>query len=114
ELKSKHLDLLEKLNAKDANGQLMEFDASRIPSLLQKGWSLAGAYAAQYLEANPTPSARDLDGIFAGFAPPPHAVKSRYGNFLEHDTYGFRGNAVRIAPFVYVVQASYGVEFLTS
>jgi hypothetical protein len=114
ELRSKHLHLLEEFNAKDEKGQLMELDDPRIPPLVNKGWGLAGAYAAQYLEYFPTASRRELESIFAGFAPPPHGSRSRYGNFLEYDGYAFRGSAIRISPSLYVVQASYGVEFLTS
>src|SRR5215831_1462003 len=113
-LRSKHLDLLEQLNTKGEKGQLMELDDARILPLLNEGWALAGAYAAQYLEYFPKASTRELESIFADFAPPPHGFKSRYGNFLEYDSYAFRGSAVRIAPSVYAVQASYGVEFLTS
>jgi hypothetical protein len=113
-LRSEHVDLLEQLNAKDAKGRLMELDDPRIPPLLMKGWGQAGAYAAQYLEYFPKASTRELERIFAGFAPPPHSSKSRYGNFLEYDSYAFRGTAIRIAPSLYVVEASYGVEFLTS
>lgn len=104
ELRIEHLRVLDELNVKDADGKPAELDDPQIPELVKHGWSLAGAYAAAYLDIHPTPLTRDLERIFAGFAPAPDGTKPRYD---------FRGSAVRIGPSIYVVQASYGVDFLT-
>lgn len=114
ELRIEHLRVLDEMSVKDGKGRPMDLDDPRIPPLLQKGWGLAGAYAAEYLEMNPNPSKRDLEQMFSGFAPAPHQVKSKYGNYLEYDSYRFEGSAFRVAPAVYVVAASYGVDFMTS
>jgi len=104
ELRIEHLRVLDALNTKDSNGKLPELDDPQIPELVKKGWDLAAAYAAAFLEMNPRPSASDLDRIFAGFP----ASSSGAG-----PQYRFRGSAVQIGPSIYVVQASYGVDFLT-
>jgi hypothetical protein len=54
-----------------------------------------------------------LERIFEDFAPRPRGVKSQYGDFLEYSESSVAGSAVRIAPSVYVVEASYGVDFRT-
>jgi hypothetical protein len=113
QLIAEHQRVLDQLNVKDAKGDPMELDDSRIPALVKKGWGLAGEWAAVYLESHPNPSTRELDGIFEGFAPKPHGVKSQYGDFLEYHDYSFTGSAFRIGAGIYVVQASYSVEFPT-
>jgi len=113
QLRSEHQRVLDELNVKESTGRTLDFDDPRIPPLLRRGWDLAGAWAAAYLEAHPTPSAHDLERIFDGFALAPKGTKSQYGNFIEYTSYSLRGGAFRIAPSVYVVQASYGVKFLT-
>ncbi len=112
-LRNEHRHILDELNTKDADGKLMELDDPRVPALLRTGWDLAGQWAAAYVEVHTTASRRDLVGIFDGFAPPPRGVKSQFGDFLEYSEYSLRGRAIRIGPSVYVVEASYGVDFLT-
>src|SRR5579864_8529810 len=99
-----HLGVLHALNIKDANGKPMELDDPRVPELLKRGWGLAGAYAAQYLEYNPRPSKRDLDWIFAGFPSSLDASGSGYS---------FQGSVVQIGPSTYVVEARYAIDFPT-
>ena len=113
QLRAEHLRVLEQLNEKNASGNVMELDDPRIPDLVKKGWNLAGEWAAEYFETHPAPSARDLKLIFEDFAPKPQGVKSKYGDFLEYRDYSFAGSAVRVGPSTYVVEASYGVDFLT-
>jgi hypothetical protein len=91
----------------------MELDDPRVPGIVKKGWELAGAWAAAYIEAQPDASTRELERIFVDFAPKPRGVKSRHGDFLEYSEYSLTGSAVRIAPSVYVVEASYAVDFGT-
>jgi hypothetical protein len=104
ELRIEHLRLLEALNTKDADGKPLELDDPQIPELVKKGWGLAGGYAAEYLEMNPRPTTRDLERIFAGFPASSAGAGAQYK---------FYGSAVQIGPSIYVVQASYGVDFLT-
>src|SRR5438105_106204 len=94
DLRSEHQHVLDELNVKDPDGKVMELDDERVPGLLKKGWKLAGAWAAGYVEAHPTASRRELERIFEDFAPKPQAVKSQYGNFLEYSEYSFEGRAV--------------------
>jgi hypothetical protein len=112
-LRNEHQHILDELNTKDADGKLMELDNPRVPALLREGWDVAGQWAAAYLEVHTTASRRDLVGIFDGFAPAPRGVKSQFGDFLEYSEYSLSGSAIRIGPSVYVVEASYGVEFPT-
>jgi len=104
QLRAAHLSVLKELDGKDAKGNPMELDDPRIPDLLKRGWELAGAYAALYIEYNPDPSKHTLKSIFDGFP------SSLNGTGPE---YTFRGSAVQIGPSIYVVEASYGVEFRT-
>jgi hypothetical protein len=113
QLRVEHLRVLDRLNEKDASGKVMELDDPRVPELVRKGWGLAGAWAAGYLETHLMPSTGDLNRIFADFAPKPRGVKSQYGDFLENSNYSFRGSAVRVGPSTYVVLASYGFDFRT-
>jgi hypothetical protein len=113
QLRAEHQRVLDQLNVKDAKGKPLELDDPKVPQLLKKGWGLAGQWAAAYFDAHPSPSTQNLQHIFEGFAPEPQGVKSPYGNFLEYHDYYFTGCAVRIAPSVYVLEASYGVEFRT-
>jgi hypothetical protein len=113
QLRTEHHRVLNALNARGDKGELSELDDARFPGLFKQGWALAGDWAADYLDHHQSPTAKDLAHIFDGFAPPPHGVKSKYGDFLEYTEYYFDGRAVRIAPSVYVVQASYGVWFRT-
>ena len=114
QLRGEHLRVLDQLNEKDASGKLMELDDPRVPALVRKGWDLAGAWAAEWLETHPKPSTRDLKRIFDGFTTEPQAVKSKYGDFLEYGDYHFRGSAVRVGFSVYVAEASYGIDFQTA
>src|SRR5262249_19526313 len=113
DLIAEHQRVLDELNVKNADGNVMELDDERVPALVKKGWQLAGAWAATYIEAHPAASKRDLERIFEGFALKPRGVKSQYGDFLEYSEYSLEGRALRIEPSVYVVAASYGVEFRT-
>jgi hypothetical protein len=114
QLKGEHQHILDQLNEKDGRGNAMELDDPRIPALLRKGWDLAGAWAAEYLEIHPRPSRRGLKGIFEDFAPKPRGSKAKYGDYLEYNEHFFNGSAVRVGPSTYVVEASYGVDFRTS
>jgi len=107
EIRAEHQRVLDGLNSADSRGLHLELDDERVPALLKKGWDLAGAWACAYLETHPAPSARELAHIFDGFAPEPRGVKSQYGDFLEYHDYTFAGSALRIAPSVYVLRASY-------
>jgi len=113
QLRVEHQRVLDDLNAKDAEGRPMELDDPRVPEILKKGWDLTGAWASAYFEAHSAPSTRELEQIFDGFAPKPQGVKSPYGDFLEYHDYTFWGSAVRIGPSIYVIRASYGIDFLT-
>jgi hypothetical protein len=113
ELRAEHQRVLDELNSADSRGRHLELDDERVPTLLKKGWDLAGTWAAAYLEAHPAPSKSDLAHIFQGFAPEPRGVKSQYGDFLEYPDYPFTGDAVRIAPSVYVVEARYFRDTVT-
>ena len=112
-LKVEHQRVLDDLNAKADGGPPLELDDSRVPGILNKGWRLAGAWAAAYLDTHATPSTRSLERIFEGFAPAPDGVKSPYGNFLEYHSYSFTGRAVRIGPAIYVVEGNYGMDTST-
>jgi hypothetical protein len=114
QLRAEHQRVLDDLNVKDTNGKPMELDDPRVPGLARHGWELAGAWAATYLETHRAPSKHNLERIFEGFAPAPRGTKSQYGNFLEYSDYSLQGSAVQIGPSVYVVEASYGVDFSTS
>ena len=114
DLRVEHDHVLAKLNEKNPDGKVMELDDPRVPDLLHEGWQLAGEWAAAYLEGHPHASPRDLQQIFAGFAPKPKSAPSQYGSYLEYNEYSLTGSAVRVAPSVYVVEASYGVDFRTS
>ena len=107
QLKAEHQRVLDELNVKDSEGRVLNLDDPRIPELLKKGWSLAGAWAAAYLENHPRSSKQELEHIFDDFAPAPRGVKSEYGDFLEYHDYNLSGSAVRIADGIYVVEASY-------
>jgi hypothetical protein len=109
QLKAEHQRVLDELNGKGENGRPLELDDPRVPEILKKGWGLAGAWAAAYLETHSTPSAGELEQIFEGFAPEPRGVKSLYGDFLEYHEYRFEGGAVRIGTAIYVVWASYSM-----
>lgn len=113
-LRAQHQVVLDALNGKDSAGTPVKLDAPKVPALIKQGWRLAGEWAAAYLETHPAPSTLDLKNIFKGFAPPPHGVKSQYGNFLEYKDYSLQGAAHRIAKDVYVVEASYGIDFPTT
>ncbi len=113
QLRAEHQHILEELNVRNANDQVMELDDDRLPPLLQRGWQLAGAWAAGYIEAHPAVSNRALDRIFEDFAPKPRSAKSPLGDFFVQTDYSLQGSAFRIAPSVYVVEASYGVDFRT-
>jgi len=75
QLKAEHLRILEQLNQRDGRGNVMELDDPRIPALLKKGWGLAGAWAAEYLEIHPGPSRRELKVLFKDFAPKPQGLQ---------------------------------------
>jgi hypothetical protein len=107
QLRAEHQQVLNELNTKNSEGRVPDLDDPRIPELFKKGWSLAGAWAAAYLENHPTPSKRELEHVFDGFAPEPRGVKSDYGDFLEYHDYNFSGRAIRIGHGIYVVEASY-------
>ncbi len=98
-----HQRVLDSLNHRQAK----ELDSPGVEELLNKGWSLAGRWAAEFLNGHPEPSPAALRRIFDGFAPPPHGVKSKYGNFLEYPDYCFSGGAVKIGDGVYAVEATY-------
>jgi hypothetical protein len=107
QLRAEHQHVLDALNAKNLEGRVLDLDDPGVPELLKKGWALAGAWAAAYFENYPTPSKRELEHIFDGFAPEPRGVKSEYGVFLEYHDHNFSGSAVRIGDAIYVVEASY-------
>jgi hypothetical protein len=113
ELSAEHQRVLDDLNNKDSGALPLDLEDPRVPGLLKKGWALAGAWAAAYLEAHPNPSTHDLERIYEGFAPRPVGVKSPYGDFLEYRDYSFSGSAVRIGAAVYVVQARYSIATAT-
>jgi hypothetical protein len=107
QLRAEHQRVLEELNKSGAKGQPLSLDDPRASELLKRGWTIAGAWAAAYLENHPTPSNRELEHIFDGFAPEPQGVKSEYGDFLEYREYNFSGRAVRIGEGIYVVESHY-------
>jgi len=113
DLRAEHQYLLDELNGKHTDGKVLELDDERVPGLVRKGWELAGVWAASYLEAHPTASRRELLRIFEDFAMRPRGVKSQYGDFLVYSEYSLAGSAIRIGPSLYVVEASYGVDFRT-
>jgi len=112
-LRAQHDQVLKEINSRSPSGKLAELDDPRFPPLLKQGWTLAGAWAADYFGQHSAAGAKQLEHIFDGFAPPPHGVKSKYGDFLEYTDYYFEGSAVRVAPSIYVIEASYGVWFRT-
>jgi len=92
----------------------MSLDDPRLPSLLKRGWSLAGQWAAEYLETHPEPSQTELDHIFDGFAPEPKPVKFEHGYVEEPTEYSFSGKAISVGLHTYVVEAAYtGIDFPT-
>jgi len=113
QIRVQHQHILDQLNQRDGRGNVMELDDPRIPALVKKGWDLAGAWAAEYLEIHPRSSEGELKAIFDDFAPKPRGSKSKYGDFLEYTDYSFEGSAVRVGPSTYVAEASYGVDFRT-
>jgi len=110
-LKTEHDRVLNEMNEKDAGGKPSDFDDPRIPPLLKRGWNLAGEWASEYIEHHKALKATNLVHIFDSFAPEPHGVKSKYGDFLEYTDYYFEGSAIRISSSTYVVRASYGYWF---
>ena len=80
-LTKQHQRILDQLNTPD-DGKIMHLDDPRVPGLLKQGWQIAGEWAAAYFNAHPEPTKSELTNIFAGFAPPPNATKSQYGDFL--------------------------------
>ena len=114
QIRVQHQHILDQLNQRDGRGNVMELDDPRIPALVKKGWDLAGAWAAEYLEIHPRSSEGELKAIFDDFAPKPRGSKSKYGDFLEYTDYSFKGSAVRVGPSTYLVEASYGVDFRTA
>jgi|GEM_PF-1256027 hypothetical protein len=109
QLKAEHQRVLDDLNGKHVRGHAhpLELDDPQVPEILKRGWGLAGAWAAAYFETHPTPSARELERIFEGFAPKPRNAKSPSGSTLKPHEYSFEGSAVRIGAAIYVVQARY-------
>lgn len=106
-LKSEHQQVLDQLNTTGEKGGPLKLDDKKVPGLLKRGWTLAGQWAAAYLNNNPGPTPKQLKEMFVGFAPKPEGVKSQYGDFLEYHVYCFEGSVVRVAPTVYVAQARY-------
>lgn len=113
QLRSDHNKVLKEMNTSGKNGAPIELDDQRTPALLESGWMLAGQWAALYLNTHGSLTADQLKRVFVGFAPPPHGVKSKFGDFLEYDSYAFAGTVIRIAPSVYVVQSCYWKDFAT-
>jgi hypothetical protein len=111
QLRIQHQAVLAEMSAKDKDGKAADLDDPKMPGLLKRGWSLAGMWAAEYFESHSRPSNRDLEKIFDDFAPEPKGYKSKYGDFLEYQDYRLMGNAVRIGSDVYVVTASYVLNF---
>jgi hypothetical protein len=111
QIRARHQEVLDEMNARDKNGNAAPLDDPKIPDLLKKGWNLAGLWAAEYLESHPRPSGRELERIFEGFAAEPKGYKSKHGSFLEYRDYSFSGGAVAISPDIYVVHASYALDF---
>jgi len=107
QIRLQHQQVLDALNALDSSGKHLYLDDPGIPVLLQRGWTLAGDWAATYLDSHPNPSKRDLQHIFDGFAPKPRGIKSKYGDFLEYPDYSFTGDAISVGNSVYVIEASY-------
>jgi hypothetical protein len=113
QLRIDHDKVLNEMNASGKNGSPIELDDPRTPALLESGWMLAGQWASLYLNTHGSVTTDQLKRIFEGFAPPPHGVKSKFGDFLEYDSYAFAGTAIRIAPSVYVIQSCYWKDFAT-
>lgn len=113
QLRINHDKVLNEMNTNGKNGSPIELDDPRAPALLESGWMFAGQWAALYLNTHGSATADQLKRIFEGFAPPPHGVKSKFGDFLEYDSYAFAGTAIRIAPSVYVIQSCYWKDFAT-
>ena len=113
QLRIDHDKVLKEMNTGGENRSPIELDDPRTPALLESGWTLAGQWAALYLNTHGSMTTDQLKGIFTGFAPAPNGVKSKYGDFLEYHSYAFAGTAIRITPFVYVVQSSYWMDFGT-
>jgi hypothetical protein len=110
-LKMQHKEVLDAMNAREKDGEAAPLDDPKMPSLLKKGWVLAGEWASAYFESHSQPSEQDLARLFDGFAQEPKGYKSKYGNFLEYRDYRFSGNAVQIGSDIYVVCASYFLGF---
>ncbi len=113
-LSAQHQEVLNALNTFGKNGAPLELDEPQVPELLERGWDLAGNWAAKYLDAHPSPSEDELKNIFDGFAPKPNGVKSKYGDFLEYPDYWFAGTAIEFGKSVYAIEASYGRDMATS
>lgn len=107
ELRAQHQLVIAALNVKDDKGRLISLDDPRVPPLLKRGWTLAGKWAADFLNSHPNPSPAELQSIFEGFAPEPHQEKSPYEDFLESTEYGFSGSATRISDSLFVMEARY-------
>src|SRR5579872_4772002 len=52
-LSAEHPRVLDELNDKNVAGNPIPLDDPRVPELVKRGWTLAGAWAAQYIEAHP-------------------------------------------------------------
>jgi len=112
-IRSQHLGVLDALNGIGRGNKPLDLGDPDVPALVNRGWDLAGQWAAKFLDTHRTPSKIELQRIFQGFAPKPEGTKSKYGNFLEYEKYWFAGEAIRIAPAIYVVHGSYGMDFST-
>lgn len=107
QLSDQQRQVLAELNARNEKGEVLELDDDRMPNLLREGFTLAGAWAAAYLDQHPNPSAIELDHLFDHFGPQPRGVKSPYGDFLEYPEWSFAGGAVEVGRAVYAVRASF-------
>ena len=108
QLRAEHQQVLDDLNGQ---GHPLDLGDPRVAKILKRGWALAGEWAAAYFEAHPSPS--DLERVFDGFAPQPHGVKSKYGDFLEYHDYSFEGSATRLGPATYIVRGRYWMDSAT-
>jgi len=101
--------VLDELNPKSPQGKPTPLDWGdpRVKILFNRGWALAGEWAARFFDAHPQPSDLELEHVFDSFGLAPHGVKSQYGDFTEYNHYCFSGRATKVGDGVYVVESSY-------
>ncbi len=84
--------VLNELNLTNAQGKPapLGWEDPRVKILFNRGWALAGEWAARFFDANPQPSDSQLQHVFDQFGPAPDGIKSRTATFWNTITIVFQ------------------------